>query len=176
MSTLKVNALQDTSGNNLSRVLQIVQTVKTDHFSASNVNGSDITGMSVAITPSSSSSKILILCELQWGDNGNGYSGFILRRGSTNIGHSTALDSQSSSNTRDTAFCAMSTQSQDTYKVNNTSYNFLDSPSTTSATTYKLQIVTWTSTTFHLNRPNSIGNARYTMGGTSTITAMEIAA
>ena len=158
------------------KLLQTVQTVKTDHYSVTNTAVSDVTGMSVTITPSSSSSKILILCELQWGDDGNGYSGFKLIRGSTNIGQSTALDSENAANTQDTAFCAMSTQAQDTYKVNNTSFNFLDSPSTTSATTYKLQIVTWTSTTFHLNRPNSIGNARYTMSGTSTITAMEIGA
>ena len=156
------------------KVLQVVQTVKTDHYSVTNTAVSDITGMSVTITPSSSSSKVLILVELQGGDDGNGYSGFKLIRGSTNIGQSTALDGENANNTQDTAFALMSEQAQATYKLNNTSFNFLDSPSTTSATTYKLQIVTWTSTTFHLNRPNSIGNARYTMSGTSTITAIEI--
>tara|TARA_X000000950_G_scaffold246115_1_gene303382 strand:+ start:654 stop:1244 length:591 start_codon:yes stop_codon:yes gene_type:complete len=158
------------------KILQVVQTVKTDHFSASNANGSDITGMSVTITPASSSNKVLILCELAVGDAGNGYAGFILRRGSTNIGNSTALDGQNAANTQDTAFGFGSESSQATYKLNNTSFQFLDSPSTTSATTYKLQLVTWTSGTFHLNRPNSLGNARYTMAGTSTITAQEVAA
>ena len=162
------------------KILQVVQTVKTDHFSVSNANGSDITGMSVAITPASSSNKVLISIELQCGDNGNGYAGFRLVRvqssGDTVIGQSTALDSANSANTQDTAFAFGSESSQATYKLNNTSFKFLDSPSTTSATTYKLQIITWTSTTFHLNRPNSIGNARYTMSSTSTITAQEVAA
>lgn len=162
------------------KILQVVQTVKTDHFSVSNANGSDITGMSVAITPSSSSNKVLISIELAWGDAGNGYAGFRLIRvqssGDTNIGQSTALDSANSANTQDTAFACGSESSQGTYKLNNTSFEFLDSPSTTSATTYKLQIITWTSGTFHLNRPNSIGNARYTMSGTSTMTAKEVAA
>ena len=70
----------------------------------------------------------------------------------------------------------MSESSQHTYKLSSSSYSFLDSPSTTSSTTYKLQLKTWSSTTFRLNRPNSIGNARYTMGGASTISAMELAA
>ena len=56
------------------------------------------------------------------------------------------------------------------------SYNFLDNPGTTSATTYKLMVRTWSSTTFRLNRPNSIGNAAYTMAGTSSITAFEVSA
>jgi len=170
------NATLATTSDSFGKILQVVQTVKTDHFSVSNANGSDITGMSVAITPSSSSNKVLISIELAWGDAGNGYAGFRLLRGSTNIGQSTALDSANSANTQDTAFACGSESSQGTYKLNNTSFEFLDSPSTTSATTYKLQIITFTSGTFHLNRPNSIGNARYTMSGTSTITAQEVGA
>ena len=158
------------------KLLQVVQTAKTDHYSVTNTTGTDITGMDVTITPASSNSKVLILVELAVGDQGNGYSGFKLIRGSTTIGQSTALDSANVSNTQDTAFGFGSESSQATYKLNNTSFNFLDTPSTTSATTYKVQIVTWTSTTFHLNRPNSVGNARYTMSGTSTITALEIGA
>ena len=97
-------------------------------------------------------------------------------RGSTNIGHSTALDGENSANTQDSAFFYGTESSQGTYKTGVAAYSFLDSPSTTSSTTYKIQFITWSSTTFHLNRPNSIGNARYTMGGASTITAQEVAA
>ena len=159
------------------KILQVVSTTKTDHFSASNVSSyTDLTGMTLDITPTSTGSKILILVNLQYGDNGNGYTGFRLLRGSTNVGFTTALDSQNSANTRDSAFGAMSESSQNQWKLNSSSYSFLDSPSTTSSTTYKLQFITWTSTTFHLNRSHSIGNARYTMGGASTIAAMEVAA
>ena len=158
------------------RIVQVVQTVKTDAFSVLNTTSTDITGMNVTITPASSNSKVLILVELAVGDDGNGYSGFKLIRGSTTIGQSTALDSANVSNTQDTAFGFGSESSQATYKLNNTSFNFLDTPSTTSATTYKLNIITWESKTFYLNRPYSLGNARYTMSGTSTITAMEISA
>ncbi len=159
-----------------SGIKQVVSATKTDNFTVTNQSSyADVTGLSVSITPSSSSNKILILVNLQYGDQGNGYTGFRLLRGSTNIGFTTALDDQNSSNTRDSAFAAMSESSQHTYKLSSSSYSFLDSPSTTSSTTYKLQLKTWSSTTFRLNRPNSIGNASYTMGGASTITALEVA-
>tara|TARA_Y100000768_G_C23945305_1_gene667269 strand:+ start:25 stop:648 length:624 start_codon:yes stop_codon:yes gene_type:complete len=161
------------------KILKVVSTTKTDYFTANDVSSyTDVTGMTLNITPTSTGSKILILINLQYGDNGNGYTGFRLLRGSTSIGFTTALDNQNSSNTRDSAFGAMSGDAQNTYKLHSSSYSFLDNPSYNlgDTLTYKLQLITWSSTTFHLNRPNSIGNARYTMGGASTISAMEIAA
>ena len=41
--------------NRAGNILQVVQTVKTDTFSASHGSTVDITGLSVSITPSSSS-------------------------------------------------------------------------------------------------------------------------
>jgi len=158
------------------KILQVVQTFKTDAFSRSSTTFGDITGMNVSITPASTSNKILITCHLSVGTQGNGYVGFRLLRDSTNIGHSTALDNQNSANTRDSAFAFGDESSQATYKLNTVSYSFLDSPSSTSSLTYKLTVRTWSSTTFRLNRPQSIGNAAYTMAGTSSITAMEVAA
>ena len=156
------------------KLLQVVQTFKTDAFSRSSTSFGDITGMSVSITPASSSNKILIVCHLSVGTNGNGYVGFRLLRDSTNIGHSTALDSQSSSNTRDSAFAFGDESSQAQNKLNTVSYSFLDTPSSTNSLTYKLTVRTWSSTTFRLNRPQFVGNAAYTMAGTSSITAMEV--
>ena len=42
------------------KVLQVVSTAKTDTFSTSSTSFTDITGLSVAITPSATSSKILV--------------------------------------------------------------------------------------------------------------------
>ena len=158
------------------KILQVVQTFKTDAFSRSSTTFGDITGMNVSITPASSSNKILITCHLSVGTNGNGYVGFRLLRDSTNIGHSTALDSQNSANTRDSAFAFGDESSQAQNKLNTVSYSFLDTPSSTSSLTYKLTVRTWSSTTFRLNRPQFIGNAAYTMAGTSSITATEVSA
>ena len=42
-------------------IIQVVSTTKTDTFSTSSSSFTDITGLSVSITPASSSNKILIL-------------------------------------------------------------------------------------------------------------------
>ena len=62
MSLIKVNDIQTTTGTpNRGKVLQVVQTTKTDTFySSSGETWYDVTGMSASITPSSSSNKILV--------------------------------------------------------------------------------------------------------------------
>ena len=58
-----INASAAIAGTKLSAgaVLQVVSTAKTDTFSSSTGSYIDITGLSVSITPSSTSNKILIL-------------------------------------------------------------------------------------------------------------------
>ena len=75
------------------KILQVKQTVKTDKFtvSANSSNFFDITGLSVDITMSSASNKVLVLFTTTWtGTNGQRGS-FRLRRGSTDIGLGDAL-------------------------------------------------------------------------------------
>jgi hypothetical protein len=48
------------------KVLQVVQTTKTDTFTTTSTSFTDVTGLSVSITPSSASSKILIFSEIIW--------------------------------------------------------------------------------------------------------------
>ena len=144
MSTLKVNALQDTSGNNLSRVGQVVQTIKTDTPSTSSTSMTDCTGMSVTITPTSTSSKILVTVIANVGA-GSGYRAMLqLVRGSTAIGIGTSVGSRQA--------CGMSSRDQDNGVTHNNVQRILDSPSTTSATTYKLQWRNEYSNTMYLNR------------------------
>ena len=104
------------------KLLQVVQTFKTDAFSRSSTSFGDITGMSVSITPASSSNKILIVCHLSVGTNGNGYVGFRLLRGSTAIREwwTYSLDSN--------------------WSPLQGPGKHIDTPSTTSAVTYKFQI------------------------------------
>ena len=152
------------------KVLQVVQTLKTDTESVTGTSFADITDLNVAITPSSSSSKILIMLTMTYGGSGDIYSAFKLLRGATTV--TTATDLQGS--------CISSTFGANAYYSTNTenlSYTFLDSPSTTSATTYKIQVrpMATESRTFYLNRPGNTGDAnRYQ--GTTTLTAMEISA
>ena len=54
------SALQSSAG----KVLQVLQATKTDVFSVTGSDFTDVTGLSISITPSNSSNKILILTHL----------------------------------------------------------------------------------------------------------------
>jgi hypothetical protein len=140
-----------------------VSTTKNDIFSSSSTSFTDITGLSVSITPTSASSKILVLVSSNYG-TGGGSQLFManLVRGSTNI---------ATPNNTGLTYSATAVAYQTTIdQVANYSINFLDSPSTTSSTTYKVQAKV-TGGTFYVNGRNSAD-----LNSVSTITVMEIAA
>jgi hypothetical protein len=146
-------------------VLQVLQTTKTDTFSTSSTSKTDITGMSVSITPTSATSKILIIATVNYG--GNDYNFFCdLLRGAT------VLNAPASGvNPCTISLCGITNT---TYQIFEGTISFLDSPATTSSTTYKLQIACQTGGTFYLNRSNR--NSAADSVCSSTITVMEIAA
>jgi hypothetical protein len=151
--TLNNNALVNAD---VGKVLQVVTTTKTDVTSTTSGSFVDITGMSVSITPSSTSSKILILSDIGVSSTETDRSDQIrLLRDATTIVSSANLF-------RITVNSVMY----------NASLNYVDSPATTSATTYKLQ---WLSEaglgTVYLNRRGNNASV-FTI---STITALEIA-
>jgi len=150
------------------RVLQVVQTFKSDAFSSTANGFFDITGLSVAITPSSSSNKVLIISDVAIGSS-DLYSfnhGFKVLRGSTDVGISTAGSTNYSGGIN------MYLSGGQYPHIFGTAKFFLDSPSTTSATTYKIQgTKNNASGTFYVNRKG----ADTTVGGASSITVMEVA-
>ena len=149
-------------------VLQVVQTVKTDTFSATTSTYVDVTGLSVSITPTNSSNKVLILVDLNWGASALDLNTCRLLRDSTVIGVGNAAGS------RGTGFAAMRTASADNIVTN--SISFLDSPSTTSATTYKIQIKSGgTPNTVYVNRTSNDTNSFAFARVVSSITVMEVA-
>ena len=154
------------------KVLQVISTTKTDTFSTSgNSSFVDVTGLSAAITPSSSSNKILVLWNLEIGHSATGNSMLTrLLRGSTAI----SIGDAASNRQR-----ALTAQTSAYSNTNNTTRgkagSFLDSPSSTSATTYKLQIFS-DGGTVYCNRDGAYDDQTYAATGTSTITVMEIGA
>jgi len=152
------------------KVLQVVSTTKTDTFTTTSTSFTDITGMSVSITPSSTSNKILVFCYLTFGGSQDRTKAFNLVRGSTNI----LVGDSSGSRTP-----ASVGGGNDEYleKLNTTTFNYLDSPSSTSSTTYKIQVKCQGSTdNFYLNRTNNSADSAYSILSTSAITVMEISA
>jgi len=155
-------------------ILQTVSTTKTDTFTTSSSSLVDITGMTVAITPKFATSKILIRANINWGGVRNIYAGIRLLRGSTAI----SLNTSASGNHTAATLGVGGDNENFEYKMEHTASEFLDSPATTSATTYKLQVQTTGgpgTNTWYLNRPHDSANYQYVVHGTSTITAMEIA-
>jgi hypothetical protein len=148
------------------RVLQVVSTTKSDTFSTSSTSFTDVTGLSVSITPSSSSSLVLVLASATMGVQ-NFLNSLALVRDSTQI----FLGDAASNRVRAWAV----TNSGNTNDYNNFAAVFLDNPATTSATTYKIQMRV-SSGTGYLNRTvTDLDNNTYARTA-SNITVMEVSA
>lgn len=129
-----------TSG--FGKVLQVVSVFKADTFSTTSTSLVDVTGLSATITPSSATNKIIVIASLSLTSSLTGYAsrGAILR-GATVIGGGTAVGNRPSI----TFFFRSTYNSGD--GVGGRSFTFYDSPATTSATTYKIQIATESAST-----------------------------
>ena len=155
-------------------VLQVKQTVKTDSTSTTNQDSfTDTTGMSVAITPASTSNKVLVSVSIGRVNNSSTsirLAAFRLMRDSTAIGVGSTAGSR-------LAATFLITDITDSNYGQNGCYQFLDSPSTTSEVTYKLQWTGQAGETVYLNRSTNdtdSSDAIYSRTA-STITVMEVA-
>ena len=168
MGTLTVDNLNlkgSGSVSSLGRILQVVQTAKTDTFTSSSSSFTDITGLSVSITPSSASSKVMVIVETNTSTASGNNAILRLLRGST------AIAVGDSAGSRPQAFAQ--TRVNDTNASLGSSVNFLDSPNTTSATTYKVQMLSQ-SGTVGINRTNADSDSGVIARTISTITVMEV--
>jgi len=138
------------------KVLQVVTAIKTDTFTTNSQTPVDVTGLSVSITPSSVSSKILISVDVFIGGASNRYPYLLLLRGATSIGLGAGA-----SGSRINTF--MSSKLEDTYTMHGISNQYLDSPATTSATTYKIQLTQPYQASYnaHINRQEQTDDAVY---------------
>ena len=129
--TLGIASGAKTSG--FGKIGQVIQSSTSTVVSLTSTSLTD-TGLSATITPSSTSSKVLIQTYAQFGvpeSSSSGDDTFIhLVRGSTSIGGAGNVDSSTFS---------MVNESGGKYESRYINTLYLDSPSTTSATTYKLQ-------------------------------------
>jgi hypothetical protein len=108
----------------------------TTPVSTTSTSFTTATGLSVVITPTSSSNKILIRAVVQIAANLTTNTGFFqLARGSTAIGVGTSVGSR-------TACGADGNSSTATSSMSTIVLEWVDSPATTSATTYNFQFAT----------------------------------
>ena len=150
----------------------VVQTVKTDTFSASVASGAesgDVTGLTVTITPTTNTSKILIvpMVTIQAAAGG---TGFTLYRDSSVIVQADASGSIS-------RLTAGAGRTDDIRGQQTTPFFYVDSPLGTAAVTYSVRIRHSSSgaVTVYVNRGSDGTNAAANLRSTSSITAIEVA-
>ena len=172
MSELRTNRIVPRDGlpsGSSGGIIQVKSTTITDKVTITTTDSFvDITGLSVSITPTRSDSKILIFYDTQM--SGTEIMFVRLMRDSTAI---KIGDDGGGSRIQATQGGISQPSNQD--KVIGFGGTFLDSPATTSATTYKLQArIYGGSNSFNVNAPKNDSDNSYTARGASTITVMEV--
>ena len=163
-------ALSFVSQSGAGKMGQVVQTAVTTTTSYGvATTWADIAGMTVTITPTATSSKILLMTDLTVCGAATYTMHWRFDGGGTPIGIGTSATGSRTN-------CTQSSQSQTTRTTHNMGMTFLHSPSTTSAFVYKLQWFNETGNTIWLNRTNADGDVSYSPGCMSTITAIEVLA
>ncbi len=157
-------------GGFTGNIIQVQSTTKSDTFSSSSTSYVDITGLSVGITPKYSNSKIHILINIgSCGMSSSHTTLFRITRNDTAIGVSDVSSSRTQGSFK-------ITWTLDANHAISGSIGFLDTPSSTSLLTYKVQIKAQSSGTTYINRSHndSDGTDSYQGRTISNITVMEI--
>jgi hypothetical protein len=150
--------------------VQIASSTKTDTFSSSATGAwLDVTGLSVTITPTSSSNRVMIFGRITgMGQQNATRCQMRLVRDSTAISVGDAAGSR------------LQVSGNEMYIPDNEAFLgstafFLDSPATTSAITYRVQVRNGNSSgSIFINRSPNDTDVGFFVRGTSSITVMEI--
>ena len=170
LNNLSISAITALPSGVGGKVLQVVSATKTDTASSSSSTFADITGLSVSITPSSASNKILVIGYINgaW-DNALAKIGTRIMRDSTAI----AIGDTAGSRIRLSGYLYANIQSDSPFVI---SVNYLDSPSSTSSLTYKWQFSSLDNTgVVYVNRSGADSDSTIQARTASGITVMEIA-
>ena len=134
------------SASGFGKILQVLQTVKTDVFStgAGANSPAEITGLTASITPASSSNKVLVMFSISLGSSSTNNGACFLYRDSTAIQIGDARGSRPRS--------SKNWETSNTWNQSEVTIVCLDSPSTTSSVTYSVKIGGNGSVTNYVNR------------------------
>ncbi len=155
------------------KILQVKQAVKLDRQTIQSQTLVDITGLSVSITPSLSSSKILVEYSVVVYANVQYYTMRLLRDSD-----STIFIGNENPNATSQARGCFGTYQASYVNCMTVAQSFLDSPNTTNATTYKLQAHCPYSSSYiiAINSAVTQDNGNYMTNCVSSITVKEVAA
>ena len=163
-----------TTNPKVGNILQVVHVNSNTHLSSTSTSYVDLTGITATITPASSSNKILIVCSIAISKESNhSFLGRIVKNGSAISGAGGVAES-GHGNQEAGVWWSIRTTS---HSANSNTIQYLDSPATTSATTYKAQGKTNNSSQgFSLNKTIGSENNAYASPAFSSITLWEVAA
>jgi hypothetical protein len=150
----------------------VVQAVKTDTFETTTTSFEAITGLSISITPSSDTSKVLLILNVKGAseqDVSNSTALFRVMRGSTAIG----IGDSAGNRTRSTGSLSTRTTGASGILLADTAV-LLDSPNTDSSVTYSVEILTVAGRAF-VNRSQTDSDVAAIGRTVSSITAVEVA-
>lgn len=152
------------------KVLQVLQAFRTNSGTFGSSSYVDLSPFTITMTPSSTNSKFLLIANLMLTQY-QGTAQVRFTRNDSAIGFADA----SSSRTQSTVGVFYQNSDQN-HQNNPTTAIFLDSPSTTSSVTYKVQGKTQDGGTCFLNRSgNDADNGNWSHRSTSNFIVMEIA-
>tara|TARA_R110000744_G_scaffold119932_1_gene223562 strand:+ start:1006 stop:1521 length:516 start_codon:yes stop_codon:yes gene_type:complete len=159
-----ISSIAGVSGG--GKLLQTITTVKLDTFSTTSTSMTDVTGLSVQITPSSTSSKILVTGAITGA--GNHFVWCRILRDSTQLQTPPDLGNRAPAT-------IVHNGNNVTHSLDTLPISILDSPSSTSQLTYKVQIMIYLAASY-INRSTRDENntGKYDSRGSSSITVQEI--
>jgi len=154
------------------KVLQVVQVVEKGAVTFS--TGTYANALSLLITPSSASNKILLLWSISGGVAADAYGSIALFNGATEI---TGAKSTAGTGVQINASNGFSSNASTSmqYFLNSASNSYLDNPSTTSQINYIIKMRVNYNSAIYMNRIGNTGNTTWNHNGISTLTAYEIA-
>jgi len=159
-----------TLGPSTSAVVQIKSTAKTDTFTTTSATFVDVTGLTVAITPTSASNKVLVVAQIAHGiGEATPWGHFKLNGGNTSAYVGTTAGSRISA-----VFGGYSNFDGENMLLS-ASIVYLDSPATTSPTTYAVQTRAGTSGSVRVNYSSTDSDNASVTRGASSITVFEVA-
>jgi len=156
------------------KIGQVLQATKTDTFSDTGSSFIDIPDLSIAITPEATSSKILVMFSVNLGGTASNRYGLNITRydATTTTTTSIAAGDAAGNRIRSTTFGMPSAADG----AQNQGMQWLDSPNSVAALTYKVQAVMEGAAVFHINRSLTDSDSTTYYRGVSTITVMEVLA
>ena len=184
-SILKVDQLQDSGGNNLvtsngsgvitaagfGKVAQVVQDIEQGVITYSTTYAD---ALSLSITPSSTSSKILLNWHCTLGRGADDFGAISLFKDGTIVSGAIGTSGTSNRPNASNVVSNAGNLSGTIYHQSIVSNCFLDTPSSTSALTYAIKIKATYGSNIYLNRAENENDQGHNVRTMSSLTAMEI--